>query len=37
MNYSVNFESESIADLDDFSQSVRLRILKKIEWLSENF
>jgi mRNA interferase RelE/StbE len=37
MSYSVNFESESIADLDNLTQAVRLRILNKIEWLSVNF
>ena len=37
MSYSVSFESESIADLDDLTQTVRLRILHKIEWLSVNF
>ncbi len=37
MSYSVSFESESIADLDDLAQAVRLRILNKIEWLSLNF
>ena len=37
MSYSVSFESESIADLDDLTQTVRLRILNKIEWLSVNF
>jgi mRNA interferase RelE/StbE len=37
MTYSVGFEPESIDDLDEISQSVRTRILKKIEWLSVNF
>jgi mRNA interferase RelE/StbE len=37
MSYSVSFESESIADLDNLDQVVRLRILNKIEWLSVNF
>jgi len=37
MSYSVSFESESIADLDNLAQAVRLRILNKIEWLSLNF
>ena len=37
MAYSVNFEPESIDDLDGISQVVRVRILKKIEWLSINF
>jgi hypothetical protein len=35
MSYSVNFESESIADLDNLTQVVRLRILNKIEWLRD--
>ncbi|MDB9476221.1 type II toxin-antitoxin system RelE family toxin [Dolichospermum circinale] len=37
MSYSVSFESESITDLDNLDQVVRLRILNKIEWLSLNF
>jgi mRNA interferase RelE/StbE len=37
MPYSVTFEPESIEDLDKISQSVRVRILKKIEWLGVNF
>ncbi|MDM3851959.1 MAG: type II toxin-antitoxin system RelE/ParE family toxin [Aphanizomenon gracile PMC627.10] len=37
MSYSVSFESESITDLDNLDQVVRLRILNKIQWLSLNF
>ena len=37
MSYSVSFESESITDLDNLNQFVRLRILNKIQWLSVNF
>jgi mRNA interferase RelE/StbE len=37
MAYSVNFEPESINDLDEISQVVRDRILKKIQWLTVNF
>jgi mRNA interferase RelE/StbE len=37
MAYLVNFEPESIDDLDEISQVIRLRIFKKIEWLSVNF
>ncbi|MFM7442266.1 MAG: type II toxin-antitoxin system RelE family toxin [Snowella sp.] len=37
MAYSVSFEPESIDDLDQISQVVRVRILKKIQWLSINF
>ncbi|MFZ4558425.1 MAG: type II toxin-antitoxin system RelE family toxin [Pseudanabaena sp.] len=37
MAYSVNFERESIDDLDGISPVLRVRILKKIEWLSVNF
>jgi mRNA interferase RelE/StbE len=37
MSYSVSFESESITDLDNLDQVVRLRILNKIQWLSINF
>jgi mRNA interferase RelE/StbE len=37
MSYSVSFEPESITDLDNLAQVVRLRIFNKIEWLSLNF
>ncbi|MFM8293801.1 MAG: type II toxin-antitoxin system RelE family toxin [Microcystaceae cyanobacterium] len=37
MAYSVSFEPESIDDLDQISQVMRVRILKKIQWLSINF
>ncbi|QSV71250.1 MAG: type II toxin-antitoxin system RelE/ParE family toxin [Aphanizomenon flos-aquae KM1D3_PB] len=37
MSYSVSFESESVTDLDNLDQVVRLRILNKIQWLSLNF
>ncbi len=37
MAYSVSFELESIDDLDKISQDTRVRILKKIQWLSINF
>lgn len=37
MSYSISFESESITDLDNLDQVVRLRILNKIQWLSVNF
>jgi len=37
MPYSVSFEPECIDDLDAISQVMRVRILKKIEWLSVNF
>ncbi len=37
MAYSVSFEPESIDDLDRISQVMRVRILKKIQWLSVNF
>jgi mRNA interferase RelE/StbE len=37
MAYSVSFEPESIDDLDEIPQIMRLRILKKIQWLSINF
>jgi mRNA interferase RelE/StbE len=37
MAYSVSFEPESIDDLDEISQDTRVRIFKKIQWLSINF
>jgi len=36
MEYSVSFEPESVDDLDKMSQVVRMRILKKIQWLGAN-
>ncbi|GBF80062.1 type II toxin-antitoxin system RelE family toxin [Aphanothece sacrum] len=36
MSYSLSFEPESITDLDNLTQSVRVRILNKIEWLRSN-
>jgi len=36
MAYSVSFEPESVDDLDKISQVVRMRILKKIQWLGAN-
>ena len=37
MSYSVSFELESINDLDNLAQVVRMRILNKISWLGINF
>ena len=37
MSYSISFETESIDDLDKLTQTERIRILKKIEWLGVNF
>ncbi len=37
MSYSLSFEADSVADLDNLDQVLRLRILNKIEWLSINF
>ena len=37
MSYSLSFEPESITDLDNLTQAVRMRILKKIDWLRSNF
>lgn len=36
MSYYVSFEPESITDLDNLAQVVRLRIFNKIEWVSIN-
>ncbi len=33
----MSFEPESITDLDNLTQAVRVRILKKISWLGINF
>ena len=37
MIYSVNYEPEAVNDLDQLTQTTRVRILKKIEWLKSNF
>nr|WP_232826348.1 type II toxin-antitoxin system RelE/ParE family toxin [Cyanothece sp. BG0011] len=37
MSYHLSFEPESINDLDNLTQTVRVRILKKINWLKTNF
>jgi mRNA interferase RelE/StbE len=37
MAYSVNYEPEAVNDLDQLTQTTRVRILKKIEWLKNNF
>lgn len=37
MNYSVDYEPEALADLTRLSQEVQDRVVKKINWLAENF
>jgi mRNA interferase RelE/StbE len=37
MNYTIIYEPEAFADLEKLSQMVRQRIVKKINWLAENF
>ena len=37
MAYSVKYEPEAVNDLDQLTQTTRIRILKKIEWLKNNF
>ncbi len=37
MSYLVEYESEALADLEKLTQSVRERIVQKINWLAENF
>lgn len=37
MNYSVEYEPEAIADLENLSHVVQARIVSKINWLAENF
>lgn len=37
MAYSVKYEPEAVNDLDQLTQTTRIRILKKIEWLKINF
>jgi mRNA interferase RelE/StbE len=37
VSYSVEFEPQAIADLEQMAASVRERILRKINWLAINF
>jgi mRNA interferase RelE/StbE len=37
MACSLNYEPEAVNDLDQLTQTTRVRILKKIEWLKDNF
>lgn len=37
MSYSVEYEPEALADLDKLTQSVRVRITNKINWLAAHF
>jgi mRNA interferase RelE/StbE len=37
MSYIVEYEPEAFADLEKLPKSVRERIVKKINWLAENF
>lgn len=37
MSYIIEYEPEALADLEKLTQSVRERIVKKINWLAENF
>ena len=37
MSYSIDFTSESIADLAKIDRTNQIRIARKIKWLGENF
>lgn len=37
MSYSVEYEPEALADLEQLTQAVRERVINKITWLAENF
>jgi mRNA interferase RelE/StbE len=37
MIYLIEYEPEAIADLEKLTQTVRERIVKKINWLAEKF
>jgi mRNA interferase RelE/StbE len=37
MSYIVEYEPEAFADLEKLTKSVRERVVKKINWLAENF
>lgn len=37
MSYLIEYEPEAIADLEKLTQTVRERVVKKINWLADNF
>ena len=37
MSYQLEFTAEAIVDLEKLTQVVRVRVVKKINWLVENF
>jgi mRNA interferase RelE/StbE len=37
MSYLIEYQPEAIDDLADLTEAVRDRIVKKINWLAENF
>lgn len=37
MSYVVEYEPEAFSDLEKLTQSVRKRVVNKINWLAENF
>jgi mRNA interferase RelE/StbE len=37
MSYLIEYEPEAIDDLEKLTQTVRERVVKKINWLAENF
>jgi mRNA interferase RelE/StbE len=37
MSYLIEYEPGAITDLEKLTQAVRLRVVKKINWLAENF
>jgi mRNA interferase RelE/StbE len=37
MGYIIEYEPEAIADLEKLTLTVRERVVKKINWLAENF
>jgi mRNA interferase RelE/StbE len=37
MSYIVEYEPEAFSDLEKLTQSVRKRVVNKINWLAENF
>jgi mRNA interferase RelE/StbE len=37
MSYVIEYEPEAISDLEKLTQTVRERVVKKINWLAENF
>lgn len=37
MNYELEFTEEAVTDLEKLTQVIQIRIINKINWLTQNF